>query len=1040
MSRIGKLSFGGFVLDRANASLTLEGKALSLPPKVFELLCFLVSRAGQLVTKDQLFDAVWQQRFVSESVLKDHISDLRQALGDQARAPRYIETVSRRGYRFIAEVREVVEIRAGRGNGVGAALAVSPREADRATFVGREAALQQLDRHWQRAQSGERQVAFLCGEAGIGKTALIDMFLNRIGADGAGALRARCVEYFGEGEGYLPLMEALTERCRAPQGAALIAALRQRAPTWLVHMAGLLGPADQEALQREVLGTTRERMQREFCEFVEALTQDTPIVLVIEDLHWSDYATLDVLSLLARRADRARLLVIGSYRPFDVAERTHPVARVRQELGVRGLCSEIRLDTLSAPEVAQYLTLRFGGNEVADELLQAVYRRSEGHPLFLLNLVDYLVAERGIREENGRLAWATSGTPVDVSIPESLKHLMLRQFEALKPEDARCIEAASVAGAQFSAALVAAALNADVVAVEETCERLARREQWLKPAGVADWADGTVAGCYAFMHGLNVAVIYQRLAPAQCARYHGNIGERLSAAYGEKRREVAAQLALHFEQARNYEKAVSCLQLAADHMARRWAFSEALGYLGRAFQLTERLPHAAQAATRTELLLQQAAVRRSVGDMPGAAEDLKAMLAIARIVDDRRSQIQGLVDLSRTFVWLDRKQCIECARQAVDLSLAFDDGVMRAMARCHYAGWSLLSGEWRDDHVRTLEEGLAVAQHGDNSNVWNSRLTLHALVERARSNYCAARTLAAEGITWAESLGDAYQFAMCESALNWALLNLGLWGDERRLLEKSLAMWSKNQNARMACMRWLLFAILSTEAGDFEGALRQCGEARGLYADGPDSRFLRCFECIVRGRALVGHREFTEGLACFAEITQSVEMEVILLDSYFLPLLHLGMAECQIGLKDFSLARQESLRLCEIAAKPPERTYLAHGHRLLAQIAMAEQAWDEANDEINKALEIVNFAEVPLAAWRAYATAAALLDHQGRRSEAMAHRRRAAEVIDTIAGTLEPTDPLRISLSAQRPEDLSTPEDLIQFNERMTRSGEPAPG
>ena len=96
MLRIGKLSFGGFVLDRANASLTLEGKALSLPPKVFELLCFLVSRAGQLVTKDQLFDAVWQQRFVSESVLKDHISDLRRALGDQARAPRYIETVTQR--------------------------------------------------------------------------------------------------------------------------------------------------------------------------------------------------------------------------------------------------------------------------------------------------------------------------------------------------------------------------------------------------------------------------------------------------------------------------------------------------------------------------------------------------------------------------------------------------------------------------------------------------------------------------------------------------------------------------------------------------------------------------------------------------------------------------------------------------------------------------------------------------------------------------------------------------------------------------------
>ena len=127
----------------------------------------------------------------------------------------------------------------------------------------------------------------------------------------------------------------------------------------------------------------------------------------------------------------------------------------------------------------------------------------------------------------------------------------------------------------------------------------------------------------------------------------------------------------------------------------------------------------------------------------------------------------------------------------------------------------------------------------------------------------------------------------------------------------------------------------------------------------------------------------------------------------------LGLGECRLVQGDLTRAREEALRLCELAEKPPERMFLAHGRRLLAEIAMAEQAWDEASAHIGKAVEIVNSAEVPLAAWRIHATAAALRDRQGRASEATRHRRLAAGVIDVIAGTLEPSDPWRLALHAR---------------------------
>jgi DNA-binding winged helix-turn-helix (wHTH) protein/tetratricopeptide (TPR) repeat protein len=1011
MPQARKLSFDRFVLDQANASLTSAGNAVPVAPKVFELLCYLVSRPGQLVTKGQLLDAVWQRRFVSESVLKGHISDLRQVLGDQAKAPRYIETVTRRGYRFIAPLRDVVDADPPSGRGSRAALTSQPAiPVERTPFVGRASTMEELERHWQRALAGERQLVFVCGEAGIGKTALVDTFFEHVATKGTGGLRARCVEHFGEGEGYLPLVEALSERCRAD--ADLIAALRRHAPTWLMQMPRHLGTAERDALQREVLGATRERMLREFCEFVETLSEQTPFLLVVEDLHWSDYATIDVLSLLARRADRARLLVLGSYRPFDVAHRMHPVARVRQELGMRGLCSELRLDTLSVDEVASYLALRLGGSKVADDVVQAIHRRSDGHPLFLVNLVDYLAAAGKITEEDGQLTWQAGGAPVGPAIPGTLKYLLQRQFESLAADEERCIEAASVVGAQFSAALVAAALNADLVEAEAACERLVRRELWLKSAGVTEWPDGTVAGSYAFLHAIYVEAVYQRLAPAQCARYHRNIGERLSAAYGNDSREVAAQLALHFEQARDHVKAISSLRLAADHMVRRWAFGEALGYVKRALQLTDRLPLPAQAGTRTELLLQQAAVRRSVGDLPGAAEDLKALIASARATGDRRHEIHGLVDLSRVLVWVDRQRCLECASQAVALSQTLDDDVVRAMAGANYAGWSLLWQEWRDDQVGILDHGLALARRTNDAHILNSRLTLHSLVDNVRSNYRSAQALSKEGMALAETVGDGYQFAMSELSSSWALTHLGTWGEARRLLEKSRLLWSKNQNPRVVCMRLLSLALVSVEAGDFPSALRQCDEASGLN---PAQRDITAHfgERIVRGRAYAGLGDFARALTCFAEVTRRIEEDGVLLDSYFFPLLYLAASECRLAQGDLPGARQEACRLCEIAEKPPERTYLAHGHRLLAEITMSVRAWGPANAEIDKALEIVNAGDVPLAAWRVHATAAALFDHQGRSSDAATQRRRGMEVIDAIATSLEPADPWRIALHAR---------------------------
>src|SRR5262245_3365317 len=142
------LRFDAFELDEADARLRRDGAPIAIPPRAFSVLCTLARQPGQLVTKDALLDAVWGHRHVSESVLKTTISELRSALQDDARQPRYIETASRRGYRFIGAA----------GSPASPAAMPAAKPVPAAHFVGREAAFAQLQEAWGRAQAGERQL------------------------------------------------------------------------------------------------------------------------------------------------------------------------------------------------------------------------------------------------------------------------------------------------------------------------------------------------------------------------------------------------------------------------------------------------------------------------------------------------------------------------------------------------------------------------------------------------------------------------------------------------------------------------------------------------------------------------------------------------------------------------------------------------------------------------------------------------------------------------------------------------------------------
>ena len=511
-----------------------------------------------MVTKDALLEAVWPGIVVQEDVITVAIRQLRQILGDRARTPRFIETVHGRGYRFIALVMRATSFSERPQTEEARPLPRTAASVPPWIFVGREAAMDRVRQWWMTALQGQRQLGFLAGEHGIGKTAMVDTFVAQAATtEDAWIGHGQCLDHYGAGEPYLPILEAWGRLCRGPHGAEVRAVLQPHAPSWLVHLPALITPGDRERLDAMAGGVTPTRMLRELADALEVLSARRPLLLVLEDLHWSDHATLEWLGYVARRRDPARVLILGTYRPVEVIVRAHPLRPLLAELRSHAQCAELVLDYLSIPAVAAYLTQRFPSIAVPANLPPLLHQRTSGNPLFLVAMVDELVRQQLL--DTGGQSWGDPGI-LSGLMPTSLRHYIEQQVERLCGEDQALLEGASVAGSTFTVAAAAAGIAQADATLEASYTALARQGRFVRAVGTETWPDGTVTACYQFLHAVYHEVVYARVSAGHRVRLHQQIGLRKEAGYGVDVPTIAAELAMHFTRAQDAHRAVGYLR------------------------------------------------------------------------------------------------------------------------------------------------------------------------------------------------------------------------------------------------------------------------------------------------------------------------------------------------------------------------------------------------------------------------------------------------------------------------------------------------
>jgi DNA-binding winged helix-turn-helix (wHTH) protein/predicted ATPase len=577
------IRFGPYQLDRAQG-LRRGKQEVRVTPKSLSVLWVLAERAGQVVSKEEVFRVVWPDTAVSDSALTTCIQELRQALRDDARQPKFIETLHRRGYRFLAKTSSLPND--------GSQPAVPLSVHTDGPVVGREPVLGQMLDACALAERGLRQVLFVTGEPGIGKTAVVQAFLSRVAArGGVRATWGQCVQHYGVGEPYQPLLEALMRLCRRPGGDRLVRELERYSPTWLAQLPALLTPERRASLQRTVVGTTQERMLRELTDAFEVMTAQLPLVLWLEDLHWSDMSTLDWVAAFAQRPEPARLLLIGTFWPPAIIGTEHPLAALSDRLRIKRFCREIALGGIDEAGVVEYVAFRFppapGHTEALGRLARLVCRHTGGNPLFIINVLSDLVARGLLVQQDGLWTASSDVNVLILGIPDDVHRTIERQVDRLPPGERGLLEIASVVGGTFSAATVACAAGLALNEVETTLAALARQHRLVQEAGVLEWPDGTIAARFAFLHVLYRDVLYERVPAGYRAELHRQIGAREEAAYGEQASEIAAELAMHFERSGDRRRAGIYLQQAAENARRSGAFTEAQMHFQRALALLE---------------------------------------------------------------------------------------------------------------------------------------------------------------------------------------------------------------------------------------------------------------------------------------------------------------------------------------------------------------------------------------------------------------------------------------------------------------------
>jgi hypothetical protein len=597
--------------------------------------------------------------------------------------------------------------------GGGATAVRVPGRIATAPTVGRDASHRQLVRAFEETCRGRGGVVALSGEPGIGKTTLAEDFIRHAAAGEPCVIaRGRCSERHVGGGAYLPWLEAL-ESMRDRSGSVAARLMKPVAPTWYAQIAPLAVDDSPEARAITVnRAGSQQFLMRELAAFVEEVARHAPLILFFDDVHWADESTVDLLAYLAARLESLRVLVIVTYRPSELMMARHPFRALMLDLVSRGIGREVPLDFLTAADVASFLALEFPGHAFPPRLAGLIHGKTEGNPLFMVDLLRSL-RDRGVIERQGD-TWVLTQpiTSFEKDIPASVRSMIELKLARLDDEERRLLIAASVQGAEFDSAVVARAVNIDQGIVEERLDGIERLHAVARQIGETELPDRTLAVRYRFVHLLYQNALYGSLGPSRRASSSAAVARALLAFHGDQSQAIDEQLAYLFEAARDFSRAADHYLRASTHARQIFADREALRLARRGLAMLSALPDTPDRASREVAHLMAVALPMH-GVYGYAAPELEETYRRARALCDALGEHPGLFGVitgisAFRFMRAELRPCVVAGLQMTRVAEQSGDPAMHIWAK--WAVGSVLAhlGERLPEALETLDQGAAL--------------------------------------------------------------------------------------------------------------------------------------------------------------------------------------------------------------------------------------------------------------------------------------------------------------------------------------------
>ena len=477
--------------------------------------------------------------------------------------------------------------------------------ADRGT-VGRETERADMRRIYEQVRDGRGRILTILGEPGIGKTVLVEDFLAELGdrPERPVISRGRCSERLAGAEAYLPVLEALDNLLHRSSWSAIHSLIKTVAPTWYVQVAHAAISQDSVARVRdEAPAASQERMKRELGTLLQEASRQRPFVLFLDDLHWADVSTIDMLNYLAGRLDQMRLLVVATYRPADMTLGQHPFLAIRGNLAAHGSLLELPLTFLDLRDVERYLSIQFPQHRFPPSLAELILQKTDGSPLFMADVVRYLRDSGTVAEQDGVWAMTRPESEAFLELPVSIRSMIARKIERLDDVDRRIMLAASVQGHEFDSAVVGEVLEMDPADVEDRLDALEHVHVFVKRLAEHEFPDLTLSLRYQFVHALYQNSLYGSLQPTRRTLLSGRVGRALVAHHAGDHASIAGRLGALFEAAREFGESAKYYLESARHTIGLFAFHEALSLADRGLGALRRMPDGPE-RSRQELGLQ----------------------------------------------------------------------------------------------------------------------------------------------------------------------------------------------------------------------------------------------------------------------------------------------------------------------------------------------------------------------------------------------------------------------------------------------------